>query len=130
MRAGDSGDQDRARQGHYEQRSLPGLLAHQRDPVLAFGSGSRAYASTQQPSAAATPNHGPADENVPTFPGPPQGARPLPVDVFTTKNFYKDAALWTDKRYFHRLSPRQMMESYRLYGERPGYPATAPLGRP
>ena len=84
-------------------------------------------ASAQAPVATA-PNHGPADENVPTSATAPRGVQPLPLDVFTTKNFYKDKALWTDKRYFHCLSPRQMMDSYRLYGERPGYPATAPWG--
>ena len=36
---------------------------------------------------------------------PPKDVKPLPVDVFTSKDFYKDKALWTDKRYFRCNSP-------------------------
>jgi len=36
---------------------------------------------------------------------PPKGVMPLPIDIFTSKDFYKDQALWTDKRYYRCNSP-------------------------
>jgi len=37
---------------------------------------------------------------------PPKGIKPLPVDIFTSKDFYADKKLWTDKRYFRCNSPQ------------------------
>ncbi len=39
----------------------------------------------------------------------PAGVQPLPIDLFSSKNFYKDKANWLDKRYF------RCNDSIRLY---------------
>ena len=36
---------------------------------------------------------------------PPKDIKPLPTDIFTSKDFYADKALWTDKRYYRCNSP-------------------------
>src|SRR5438876_994098 len=66
--------------------------------------------------------------NTPTFPGPPAGMQALPADLFTSKNFYKDQALWSDKRYFRCNTPRQITDIWtsRRIGANP--PASASWG--
>src|SRR5262245_60596409 len=52
-----------------------------------------------------------AQQNRPA--GPPAGITPLPVDLFSSKNFYLDRQYWLDKRYFRCNTPRALTDMVR-----------------
>ena len=75
--------------------------------------GQAAPAARPAPAAPGAPQgqgRGRGRANTPTFPGPPAGMAALATDLFTSKNFYQDKALWSDKRYFRCNTPRQITD--------------------
>ena len=51
---------------------------------------------------------------------PPANVQPLPRDIFTSKDFYVDRALWMDKRYYRCNSPIALDSIWGDYASGPG----------
>jgi hypothetical protein len=64
----------------------------------------------------------------PVILGPPEGVTPLPLDIFKSKNFYKDKALWMDKRYYRCNVPRLLTEMWNQRRIGPNPPESASWG--
>jgi hypothetical protein len=64
----------------------------------------------------------------PAIQGPPAGVQPLPLDLFMSKNFYKDQSLWLDKRYYRCNTPRQLSEIWNQQRIGGNPPASASWG--
>ena len=92
--------------------------------VIDFPPASRGVFAQGNPAAAAQGGRG-RGRGAPVILGPPAGVEPLPLDMFSSKNFYKDKALWMDKRYYRCNNPRNLYNMWNQGRIGPNPPASA-----
>ena len=89
--------------------------------------GGRGRGAAPTPGAPGQPGRG-RGRGAPVILGPPAGVTPLALDMFASKNFYKDKANWLDKRYYRCNVPRQLYGMWDSGRIGPTPPASASWG--